>query len=427
MASGSSKDRRASKANKVSTGHINMIKDTGGNYIRVPYYKPARLTQGQGQKGKEPVSKPSNPSTNNTQELQHQVKATYSRIAGANLDKYEVRVIRTDKAPMSREDQWKIQFGVSDYMVQAANSGKTGEHLAHGGTKLNHRELIIYCRQAAGSFYKEAITKITGYEAYLPGERPPGTEIYTTLPGMATPLLSKLNEHFVAGTFGSLTIDQVRISRKAWRMEGDKETSWHVYLEINEEALQWLKAKNWMSPIGLYVPLWGHPKVIGIEGFIAPDENIKALRATLRQEVAASAATGEQDQTITQANPNQEANSPPQDTPQATPDLSSIPLPVGQESVRSRHITGGNETAKDNKDEDDILLSPELERYEVILTEKMEEELLQTQDENTSTPHRSRKTSTGSKRSDRGSSSSPGSEGKIRKTSEASEGLESVD
>ena len=88
---------------------------------------------------------------------------------------------------MSREDQWKIQFGVSDYMVQAANSGKTGEHLAHGGTKLNHRELIIYCKQAAGSFYKEAISsKITGYEAYLPGERPPGTEIYTTLPGTPT-------------------------------------------------------------------------------------------------------------------------------------------------------------------------------------------------------------------------------------------------
>ena len=81
-------------------------------------------------------------------------------------------------------------------MVQAAKSGKTGEHLAHGGTKLNHRELIIYCRQAAGSFYKEAITKITGYEAYLPGERPPGTEFYTTLP------------------------------------------------EIDEEAVQWLKAKN---------------------------------------------------------------------------------------------------------------------------------------------------------------------------------------
>ena len=84
----------------------------------------------------------------------------------------------------------------------------------------------------------------------------------------------------------------------------------------------------------------------------------------------------------------------------------------------------GNETAKDNKDEDDILFDPELEEYKVILTEKMEEELLQTQDENTSTPHRLRKTSTGSKRSDRGSSSSPGSEGKIRKTSE---GLDNVE
>ena len=50
--------------------------------------------------------------------------------------------------------------------------------------------MIIFCNQAAGSFYKRGISKIKGYEAYLPGEKPPGTEppgteIYTTLPGVA--------------------------------------------------------------------------------------------------------------------------------------------------------------------------------------------------------------------------------------------------
>jgi len=45
--------------------------------------------------------------------------------------------------------------------------------------------------------------------------------------------------------------------------------------EIDEDAVQWLK-KNWLSPIGLYVSMWGHPK---IPGFVAPDANIKALKA----------------------------------------------------------------------------------------------------------------------------------------------------
>ena len=393
------------------------MKTASGGYQKVPYYIPARLqpqTQGKGLKGKEPASKPSNPPVHNIQDLQHQVHATYARMAGKDADKYEVRVVRSDKAEMTREDQWTIQFGVAEHIAQAAKSGQTGEHLAHGGTKLKHREMVIYCNQAAGTFYKNGINRIKGYEAYLPGEKPPGTEIYTTLPGMAAPLLPKLHEHFVAGTFGSLTQNQVRISRKAWRPEGDKETSWHVYLELDEEAIQWLKKKYWLSPIGLYVPMWGHPKVPGISGFVAPDANIRELKATLRQEEKENTSTG--DKTLTQEKPNQAQLSSPQVTPQI-PELNNIPLP--EEDERLRHVTGDSKDEENHEDEEKLLESPEeeLAMFHDKLTPDMEQELLETQGENTSTPLKNRtRTSSGSKRSSRGSSSPDHQESSKRRT-----------
>ena len=401
-ASGTSRDRRANKAYKVSKGQVNVVKTASGGYLKVPYHEPARLqtqTQGKGLKGKEPASKPSNTPVHNIQDMQHQVHATYARMAGKDADKYEVRVVRSDRAEMSREDQWTVQFGVAEHIAQAAKSGQTGEHLAHGGTKLKHREMVIFCNQAAGTFYKSGISRIKGYEAYLPGEKPPGTEIYTTLPGMAAPLLPKLHEHFVAGTFGSLTQNQVQISRKAWRPAGDKESSWHVYLELDEDAIQWLKQKNWLSPIGLYVPLWGHPKVPGISGFVAPDANIRELRATLRQEEKENTSTG--DKTLTQDKPDQAQLSSPQVTPQV-PELNNIPMP---EDERHRHVTGGSKDEEINEEEEKLLESPaheqELAAFQDKLTPDMEIELLNTQGEHTSTPIRSRTRtdSAGSKRS----------------------------
>jgi hypothetical protein len=194
--------------------------------------------------------------------------------------------------------------------------------------------------------------------------------------------------------------------RKAWRPEGDKETSWHVYLELDEEAIQWLKAKNWLSPIGLYVPMWGHPKVPGISGFVAPDANIKALKATLRQEEKENTSTG--DKTITQDKPEQAEISSPQVTPQV-PALNNIPLPV--EDERLRHVTGGSKDEENQEDGDILLESPdqELAVFQDKLTPDMELELLNTQGEHTSTPIRSRTRthSAGSKRSSRDSSSSP--------------------
>ena len=51
-------------------------------------------------------------------------------------------------------------------LTMSPKSGQAGQSIAHTGTKLNTRDLTIYCGPQAGP------TK--GYEAYLPGERKPG-------------------------------------------------------------------------------------------------------------------------------------------------------------------------------------------------------------------------------------------------------------
>ena len=81
----------------------------------------------------------------------------------------------------------------------------------------------------------------------------------------------------------------------------------------------------------------------------------------------------------------QAQNSPPQATPQV-PALNNIPLPV--EDERLRHVTGGSKDEDNHEDEHELLKSPgeEMAVFHDVLTPDMEKELLDTQEENTSTP-----------------------------------------
>ena len=236
---------------------------------------------------------------------------------------YEVKVFKKDKSPFTRENQWAIQFGISNALLEATQQGKVGDQVAHNGTKLTNRHMIVYCAPTAGPFYKASINDISGYEAYLPGEHTPGHEIYTQVPGMAAAILPRLHEHFAAGTFGAVKAPQVRISRQAWRPTGSI-GSFHVYLEIDEEAFAWLKGRGWMSSIGLYVARWEHPPVKGLTGRLNPDEDIKSLKARLLQESSQSASNT--DMTL-------------------VPEVS----PPEQDS-RARHVTGEENLTKDNND-----------------------------------------------------------------------------
>ena len=219
---------------------------------------------------------------------QNNAGVSYAQVATSSVQdaiqqrgQYHVKVLRTDRATITKEDQWSIQFKISDFMVKAIKEGKTGEEIAHAGTKRTDYFMQVFCNPTSGIFYKKAINTIAGFEAYLPGEFAPGNELYARLPRIAVPILDNLTDHFSAGTFGAIKPNQVKISRKPWHNET---SSIHVYLEVDDEAFKWLKEKLWMSAIGLHIVRWSHVPIKGIRGYIAPDEEPKALKERLLRE-----------------------------------------------------------------------------------------------------------------------------------------------
>ena len=70
--------------------------------------------------------------------------------------------------------------------------GKTGEEIAHAGTKRTDYYMQVFCNPTSGIFYKKAINTFAGYEAYLPEEFAPKNKLYTRIPRLAVSVLDNL-------------------------------------------------------------------------------------------------------------------------------------------------------------------------------------------------------------------------------------------
>ena len=221
--------------------------------------------------------------------------------------------------------------------------------------------MVVNANTNSGAFYKEAINKLDDFEAFLPEEWPSAHSIFCLLPGVAEMVLPQLVAHFAAGTFGGVREDQVRIPRRPWKPEGAT-TSYRVYLEVDDDAFAWLKARNWQSYIGLYLVRWQHPPVSGITGYIAPDQDIEELLTAL-----AEATQPEQTE-----EPMQVAE---QETPQVTEQM---------DDERRRHPTGqsteGGSGAKapdtPEEEEEETLIGSELDHWKGKITRRQKLELL---------------------------------------------------
>jgi hypothetical protein len=73
-------------------------------------------------------------------------------------------------------------------------------------------------------------------------------------------VLPELAARFAAGTEGGVRENQVRVPRAVSKAAGDTE-SYRVYLEIDDEALEWLKRQNYKSYIGVFLIRWEHPPI----------------------------------------------------------------------------------------------------------------------------------------------------------------------
>ena len=396
---GNYQERKELRDSKKTRGFTNVTTSTSSGSPRLgPLFKPPTLVARSQPSKALPTAGTGTgnaPSNKTIADKQDQVRATYSRMVQQNTGKpYEVTVYKKDRSPLTREDQWSIQFGISKSLVEASREGKTGNQIAHSGTRLNHRSLSVFCDPQGGSFYKGALNQIAGFEAFLPEDRKPGHEIFATLPGFAEPLLSRLPEHFAAATFGAVKPNQVIISRKAWR--SDDRSSFKVYLELDDEAFEWLGTKDWMSPIGLYVTRWAHPPIRGISGYIRPDQNVKKLRKELEKN-----GDTEEDRT---------------DSPVVETDHDTTMVQIEGEitdperSNRTRHVTGEETKQAGERGEENAV-------FQEALTESQERELLGEVESpaDSSTPKADRRK--------RGKTQSPKDKSKVRRRYDSSGNL----
>ena len=227
--------------------------------------------------------------TETVREKQTTFLQTYARMAAANTGAakkestgaklVELRVFKEDKSPVTRMDQWKIQFNMSKCILTATRQGVDPATLWHRGTMLTTHHVVVFTNDQSAGFYKTEIGKMEGLQSFLPEEWPRANSIYCTLPGAAECITTEIGAHFAASTLGGIKENQVRIPRKPWQPAGPN-TNFKVHLEVDDAAFQWLKQRNWTSYMGLYMVRWEHLPVRGVEGYIAPDQNIEELLKT---------------------------------------------------------------------------------------------------------------------------------------------------
>ena len=349
---GTQKERRDNKALKLKQGFTNNPQGGGAlaGPSRVPLHKPAQLSKGY--------------TADTVREKQTTFLQTYAKMAAANTGAakketetkmVELRVFKEDKSPVTRMDQWKIQFSMSNCILTATRQGVDPKTLWHRGTMLTTHHVVVYTNDQSSGFYKAEIGKINGLQAYLPEEWPRANSIYCTLPGAAECITTEIGAHFAAGTLGGIKEEQVRLPRKPWQPAGPN-TNFKVHLEVDDTAFQWLKERNWTSYIGLYMVRWEHLPVRGVEGYIAPDKNIEELLKELESNIPTGNQVGAQQ------------------------------APNSQDLPRERQVTGESAHAagsEEEKEEENRLLAveenpEELLQFQTALTDAQEAELMKT-------------------------------------------------
>ena len=209
QAGGTQKERRDNKALKIKQGFTNTPQGSGttAGPSRVPLHKPAQLAKGF--------------TTETVREKQTTFLQTYARMAAANTEAankestgeklVELRVFKEDKSPVTRMDQWKIQFNISKCILTATRQEVDPATLWHRGTMLTTHHVVVFTNDQSAGFYKTEIGKMEGLQAFLPEEWPRANSIYCTLPGAAECITTEIGAHFAASTLGGIKENQVRI------------------------------------------------------------------------------------------------------------------------------------------------------------------------------------------------------------------------
>ena len=91
-------------------------------------------------------------------------KQSTSTVADNQLQ--EIRVFKKDKSPLTREDQWRIQFSIGNAILEATREGKSGVDIQNTGTRLGQHHMVVNANINSGAFYKNNFFFLKQFEFY---------------------------------------------------------------------------------------------------------------------------------------------------------------------------------------------------------------------------------------------------------------------
>ena len=197
----------------------------------------------------------------------------------------QLSVYREDKTNLTREDIFIIHTDIETAEIDLMEKEGTNLHDIIAALRQGRGYLLQCNTIEAVNFYQEVLNNSTvdhsGFKTYKDGEKVPGHQITGRLYRTHWKNKDKFHIAFCAGSAGNVKTNQVTQYRNA---KFDKTGMIIVYLEIDDDAFEWLRTKNWTSRMGGTQVPWRAPNIEGLSGVYRPDENVQEIKAKMIEE-----------------------------------------------------------------------------------------------------------------------------------------------
>ena len=194
-------------------------------------------------------------------------------------------VYRKDNNFLTRDDLFTIHAEIETAEIDLLESAGTTTHDITASQRKG-QGYAIYCNNLeAEKFYQSAIDNTTdlengheGFKSYRHDEKRPGHQIVGFVHSTHWKNRDKFHIAFCAASKGEVKPGQVTQYRPARQ---DPSGMVKIYLELDDEAFEWLRTRNWCSRMGgIQVP-WRAPNLPGLTGIYRPDEDVHAIKAAM--------------------------------------------------------------------------------------------------------------------------------------------------
>ena len=187
---------------------------------------------------------------------------------------------------MTRDDIFTLHAEISSAEIDLLEKAEINPHDIKASLRKGQGYAIQCNTVQAVHFYQKAINNITdleeghkGFTGYRHDEKRPGHQIVGYVHTTHWKNREKFHISFCAASQGAVKVNQVIQYRPA--LQDDTKGMIKIFLEIDDQAFEWLRSKEWRSRIGGIIVPWRAPNLPGLTGIFRPDEDVQAIKTAM--------------------------------------------------------------------------------------------------------------------------------------------------